>query len=118
MAMWIIRGTDARSGEDLAMVVEARSKAAAECWAVKRGVPAVFITQADQDEISIAKRENRLWTSSPKPKYVCFGRPLATRQVACIMAVGIMTAGIVFARTTRPGSPAKHSAPAATHSVK
>jgi hypothetical protein len=103
--MWVIRGTDARSGEDFAWVVEADTQTSAEIWAMKRGVPAEVIAPAEDSDIAAARRVNRLWQTSPRAKYLCFGRPIALRQVMCLMLAGVLTAGLVVVRTARPGRP-------------
>jgi hypothetical protein len=92
--MWVIRGSSARSGGDFAMVVEARSQAAAEAWALKRGVPAAFIGQAEAEDIAEAKRTKQLWKYTPESQYRCFGKPIFARHLVALMLVGVMTAGV------------------------
>jgi hypothetical protein len=99
--MWVIRGTSSRSGGDFAMVVEAGSRAAVEAWALKRGVPAVFIGQAEPGDVTEAKRTKQLWKYTPDSRYTCFGRPLFARHLACLMLAGIITAGFVYVRTSK-----------------
>jgi hypothetical protein len=102
---WVIRGTDQRKGEDFAFVVETETEASAELWAMRRGVEAIIIAPADEDDVEQARRANRLWRStSAAPKYFCFGRPVGLRQVMCIMLAGAMTAGLVVVRTARPAA--------------
>src|SRR4051794_27257309 len=109
--MWVIRGTNAASGDDFAMVIEASSRAAAECWALKRSLPVVFIGEAEDADIANAKRSNQLWKYTPDSRYTCFGHALAAKQLACLMLVGVMTVGLILARTSRPGRSSR------THSV-
>ena len=97
--MWVIRGTNTNSGEDFAMVVEANSQAAAECWALKRSVPVVCISEACEDDVAQAKRTHQLWKYTAEPRYTCFGRPVAMKQIACLLICGVLTMGLVFART-------------------
>jgi hypothetical protein len=99
--MWVIRGTNARTGDDFAMVVETGSRAAAEAWALKRGVPAAFIGQAEPDDIAEAKRTKQLWKYTPDSRYTCFGRPVFAKHLVCLMAVGVLTVGFVLVRTSK-----------------
>jgi hypothetical protein len=104
---WVIRGTDNRKGEDYAFVVETETEASAELWAMRRGVEAIIIAPADENDIEQARRANRLWRStSSAPKYFCFGRPIGLRQLLCIMLAGVMTVGLVIVRTSRPAATA------------
>ena len=111
--MWVIRGSSARSGGDFAMVVEARSQAAAEAWALKRGVPAAFIGQAEVDDIAEAKRTKQLWKYTPESQYRCFGKPIFARHLVALMLVGVMTAGAVFVRTSKALPRLRSSSPTA-----
>jgi hypothetical protein len=86
---WVIRGTDGRTSEDFAMVVESESKASAEAWALKRNVPYVVIDEADADDIDVARRTKRLWKHTPDLRYRCFGQPVGSGQLACLMLCGL-----------------------------
>jgi hypothetical protein len=98
--MWVIRGTDQRNGTDFAMVVEARSHAAAELWALKRGVPADFVGEANKSEVESARRAKQLWRTTPPPRYTVLGNPVSVRQLVCLMLVGVFTAALIFVRTS------------------
>jgi hypothetical protein len=88
---WVIRGTDPRTNEDFAMVVEARSHAAAEAWALKRSLPYIIIDKATSEDIEEARCSKRLWKHTPDARFTCFGQPIAHSQLACLMATGIAT---------------------------
>src|SRR5262245_55509928 len=96
--MWVIRGTDVRKGQDFAFVVEAGTQAAVELWAMRRGVPVEIIHPAEDDDIELARRANRLWRSTPAPRYFCFDRLMALRDVAGPMIAGVLTAWSSFAQ--------------------
>src|SRR3954453_17650998 len=98
--MWVIRGTNAQNGDDFAMVVEANSRAAAETWAVKRGIPVAFIGEAVEQEILTAKKSHQLWKYTPGSRYTVLGHPLAAGQLACLLLAGVMTMGLVYVRTS------------------
>ena len=86
---WVIRGTDGRTSEDFAMVVETESRAAAEAWALKRNVPYVVIDEADDDDVDVARRTKRLWKHTPDACYRCFGQPVGATQLCCLMLCGV-----------------------------
>ena len=86
---WVIRGTDGRTSEDFAMVVETESRAAAEAWALKRNVPYIVIDEAEDGDIDVARRTKRLWKHTPDLRYRCFGQPVGAGQLACLMLCGI-----------------------------
>ena len=87
---WVIRGTDGRTSEDFAMVVETETRAAAEAWALKRNVPYIVIDEAAADDIDVARRTKRLWKHTPdNTRYRCFGQPVGAAQLACLMLCGI-----------------------------
>ncbi len=88
---WVIRGTDPRSNEDFAMVVEAQSVAAAETWAVKRGIPYIILDEASEQDIEDARCAKRLWKHSPERNFTCFGQPVPQGQLTCLMVAGIAT---------------------------
>ena len=88
---WVIRGTDARDNQDFAMVVEAASQAAAEAWALKRNVPYIVIDEADDADITEARKTKRLWKHTADLRHKCFGRPVTAVQLACLMLTGVWT---------------------------
>jgi len=87
---WVIRWTDAYN-QDQAIVLEAESKTAAECMALRRGIPAVFIGQASSSDVELARERKLLWRYTPNPRYVCFGQPIGRAHVACLMLCGLWT---------------------------
>ena len=96
---WVIRGTDRQTQDDFAFVVETPSQAAAEAWALKRGMPVAFLGPATEEDVLAAKQIHRLWRYSPEPRMTCFGMPILKRQVACLLLAGVATAGLVWNRT-------------------
>jgi hypothetical protein len=88
---WIIRGTDARTEKDFALVVEARSHAAAESWALKRNVPYVMIDEATDGDVRDARVNKRLWKHTRDSRYCSFGQPVPSGQLACLMVSGVAT---------------------------
>ena len=93
---WVIRGTDGRTSEDFAMVVEADTHAAAEAWALKRNVPYVMIDEAEEFDIADARRNKRLWKHTPDARHRCFGYPVGAMQLACLMLCGVWTIGLLL----------------------
>jgi len=89
---WVIRWTDQHSGEDKSIVVEAESQAEAEYMGLKRGIPIVFLGQANSSDLDDAKKNKMLWKYSRVSPYSCFGRSLSTRELVFFMAAGIATA--------------------------
>jgi hypothetical protein len=88
---WVIRGTDPATNEDFMMVVEARSAAAAEAWAIKRNVPYITLDEASSDDIAEARSTKRLWSHSNNSRFRCLGRPVAGKQLVCLMLCGVWT---------------------------
>jgi hypothetical protein len=88
---WVIRWTDAQSNDDKAIVLEAETRASAECMALRRGIPTVFIGEASEGDIQLARLNKLLWKYTPAPRYSCFGQSIGTRHVACIMLCGVWT---------------------------
>ena len=87
--LWTVRGVSA--GEDVCLVVEAASAVAAECFATKRGVDVVVVTEARNSEIHAAKIAGRFWRYTPEPRLRCFGRPVGLPQAACLVLCGLAT---------------------------
>lgn len=93
---WVIRWTN-RAGEDQSIVVEAKSRVVAETIALKRDIPVVFIGEADDSDVEAAREAKRLWRSTPHAaQQTCLGRPVAARQLACLMACGVCTIGLLL----------------------
>lgn len=93
---WIIRWTHPQSGEDLSIVVEAKSKVVAETMALKRDIPVVIINEATDSEVRAARETKRLWSYSKEQTRKCFGQPVGVRQVACLMLCGVWTIGVLL----------------------
>ncbi len=93
---WVIRWTDLKTGQDLAFVVEAQSRAAAETVALKRDIPLVFLGPADDADIAAARQAKRLWRYTRDAGRRCFGRPIGGRQLACVMLCGVWTIGVLL----------------------
>ncbi len=93
---WVIRWTNA-AGEDQSIVVEAKSRVVAETIALKRDIPVVFMGEADDADVAAASEAKRLWRSTPQTgRRTCFGRPVAGRQLACLMLCGLWTIGVLL----------------------
>jgi hypothetical protein len=89
---WVIRWVE--NGEDKSVVIEAASRAGAECSALKRNIPVVFVGEADAEDIHNARRAKTLWKYTPESRRRCFGRPVSGLQLACFMFLGVVTAGV------------------------
>ena len=89
---WVIRWVD--DGQDKAVVVEAESRAAAECSALKRSIPVVFIGEAEPDDVREARRANRLWKYTREAGHRCFGRPVNGFHLVCLMISALMTVAL------------------------
>lgn len=93
---WIIRWTN-RQGEDQSIVVEAKSRVVAETIALKRDIPVVIIEEASDEDVAAARESKRLWQYTNKAtRHTCFGRPVATRQLACLILCGLWTIGVLL----------------------
>jgi hypothetical protein len=88
---WVIRWTDAQSNEDRAIVLEAESKTSAELMALRRGIPTVFIGEASDSDVEMAREHKLLWKYTPNPRYSVLGRAVGMRAVACLMLCGVWT---------------------------
>jgi hypothetical protein len=92
---WIIRWTNGR-GEDQSIVVEARSRVVAETMALKRDIPVVIIEEASPADVAGARTSKRLWQHTRAQQRMCFGRPVQTRQLACLMLCGVWTIAVLL----------------------
>ena len=99
---WVIRWAD--GDDDKAAVIEADSRAAAECAALKRNIPVAFVGEADDYDILDARRAKLLWKYTPDPKHTCLGRPVGQFQLACLMFAGAMTAALHVTRSMQCSS--------------
>jgi len=86
---WTVRGVS--RGEDVCLVVEATSKTAAECFATKRGVDVVFVTEASRADVTWARNAGRFWRYTPEPRLKVLGRPVGHRQAAALVLCGLAT---------------------------
>ena len=98
---WVIRWTDRQTNEDKAIVVEAESQAEAEYMGLKRGIPIVFLGEASDYDVSLAKRQKLLWKYSRVSPYSCFGRTVSKREIAFLIFAGLATA-FLHLRTILP----------------
>lgn len=86
---WTVRGVS--RGEDVCLVVEAASRTAAECFATKRGVDVVFVTEANRADVTWARNAGRFWRYTPEPRLKVLGRPVGHRQAAALVLCGLAT---------------------------
>ena len=93
---WVIRWVD--DGQDKAIVIEAETRAAAECSALKRNIPVVFIGEAEPADIRDARRAKLLWKYTPDDGHRCFGRAVNGFHLVCLMMAGMMTAALHLER--------------------
>lgn len=94
---WVIRWTDEQTDRDLAAVVEADSRDAAEAIARAANVPFIFIARASRTDIEDAQAGRLATLDSPASapaasSYTCLGRPLAPAQLAALLLLGVATA--------------------------
>ncbi len=92
---WIIRWTD-RQGDDQSIVVEARSRVVAWTIALKRDIPVVVVEPAGDADVAAARDAKRLWRYTRDAQHRCFGRPVAARQLACLLLCGMWTIGVLL----------------------
>ena len=93
---WVVRWS--QDGEDKLAVVEAATRAAAECWALKRDIPLVIVNEAEPEDVNAARVAKRIWTYTAERGFRAFGRSLSGFHVACLMITGILTAALNVAR--------------------
>src|SRR5262245_59796006 len=93
---WVIRWSDLKTNEDHAIVVEAESIVAAKTIALKRDIPVVHMGEASDAEVAAAREANRLWRYTRPPGRRCFGQPVSSGQLACLMLCGIWTIGVIL----------------------
>ena len=93
---WIVRWS--QDGEDKSAVVESASRASAECWALKRDIPLVIVSEAEPEEVRAARAAKRIWTYTAERGFRAFGRSLSGFHVACLMITGVLTAAVNVAR--------------------
>jgi hypothetical protein len=95
---FVIRWTDAQSGDDKSIVVEGENQGYAECMALKRGIPVAFLGEASPADIAMARERKLLWKYTPDPKYKCFGHAVSHRELVCLLVAGIATAMFILHR--------------------
>jgi hypothetical protein len=95
---WVIRWTDAQSGDDKSIVVEGESRSFAELAALKRGIPVAFLGEASPVDIAIAREQKLLWKYTPDPKHTCFGRAVTYRELVCLLVAGLATLMLLLHR--------------------
>ena len=94
---WVIRWTDAKTGDDQAIVIEAESRAGAETTALKRNIPVVHLGPADDADVVAARAANLLWRYTPEGTgWTCFGYPVGPTQLAFFMLCGVCTIGVLL----------------------
>jgi hypothetical protein len=86
---WTVRGVS--RGQDVCLVIEAATMTVAECFATKRGVDVVFVTEASRGDVAAAKAAGRVWRYTPEARLKCFGRPVGHLQAACLVLCGLAT---------------------------
>ena len=86
---WTVRGVSL--GKDVCLVIEAATQTAAECFATKRGVEVVFVSEANRGEVTAARAANRLWRYTPEARLKVLGRPVGHMQAACLVLCGLAT---------------------------
>lgn len=59
---------------------------------LKRGIPIVFLGEANNADIVDATKSKMLWKYTRVAPYSCFGQSVTTRQVAFFMMAGVVTA--------------------------
>src|SRR5688572_26932842 len=89
---FVIRWSE--NDEDRAAVIEAKTRAGAEYFALKRDIAAIVIYEAEPDDIREARATKRLWKYSPDRGHRAFGMTLSAFHLTCIMVVGILTAAL------------------------
>lgn len=101
---WVVRWTDTDADRDMAVVVEAPTRDAAQALAAARGLPLIFIARASQSDLSDARRAKLLPTSASAAvaPHTALGRPLGHAQLAALMFLGVATAMLHLAPLLRP----------------
>jgi hypothetical protein len=100
---WVVRWS--QDGEDKSAVVEAASRASAECWALKRDIPLVIVSEAEPEDVRAARAAKRIWTYTVERGFRAFGRSLSGFHVACLMITGMLTAAVNVARAMSQHGP-------------
>jgi hypothetical protein len=93
---WVIRWSDLKTNDDHFIVVEAESRVAARTIAIKRDIPVVHMAEANDAEVEAAREANLLWRYTRPPGRRCFGQPVSSGQLACLMLCGIWTIAVIL----------------------
>src|SRR5215218_803016 len=93
---WVIRWSSKQTGEDHSIVVEAKSRVVAETIALKRDIPVAFLGEASDADIAAAREAKLLWAYTKPSHATAFGRPVAARQLACLILCGVWTIGLLL----------------------
>src|SRR5688500_9619836 len=95
--LWAIRGTDHNTDKDITLVVEAISRAEAECMAMRRNFPVVIIEPATDADVVTAKQARLLYSDNKNVMpYTAVGKPVGALKLAFLMLCGIATAMLVL----------------------
>ena len=89
---WTIRWSDPEGRDDRWVVVDAQTRAAAEAWAAKRGVPVVILTEAKGHEVFAARAAGLLRNHTPRVRHKVLGEPVGRWHMAVLMVAGLATA--------------------------
>lgn len=100
---WVIRWTDEQTDADMATVLQAPTRDAAELAARAQGIPYVLIARACQSDVADARRAQLVQTAATTraaaarftaaaARYTVLGRPLGHAQVAAVLLAGVATA--------------------------
>ena len=89
---WVVRWTDAKTDHDMAMVVEAPTRADAEAVAAEQGIPYLFVARASQSDIADARIARLAQGAASVARYTVLGRPLGRGQLAALLLLGVATA--------------------------
>jgi hypothetical protein len=93
---WVIRWSDLKTNDDHFIVVEAKSMVSARTFALKRDIPVVYVGEASDAEVEAAREANALWRYTRPTGRRCFGHPVSSAQVACLMLCGIWTIEVLL----------------------
>ena len=97
--LWAVRGTERQTNKDITLVVEAESRAEAECMAIRRGIPVVIIEEATGGDIAFARESRLLFCHTRSSRHSCLGQPVNKLQLALLMLCGIATAVLILRST-------------------
>ena len=93
---WVIRWSDMQTNDDHFVVVEAETMVSARTFALKRDIQVVFMKEATDAEVDMAREANVLWRYTRPTGWRCFGQMVTSGQLACLMLCGIWTIGVLL----------------------